>query len=167
MKKIILLVTALFFSVFFYGQSKEESDKYEIKMPETAFSNSKKQISTSHTIEDGKTTIYFIVREVYDIPKEVTNSKEFAKWYNEGKVESTPYYYNQQESIISNEKAHLVITKNDYSFENVTYLKLGSKGYIFHYSIDNSESKEEKQKMYTKYYKDYEKFINNIKIKKL
>lgn len=164
--KNIIIATALMITNLFYAQNSKEVQKYDIKMPEKVFLNAKKQISTSYTIEDGKTTIYFIVREVVDIPKEVTNAKEFSRWYNEGRVEVFPDYFNEQEIIISNEKALLIITKNDYSFENITYLKLGTKGYIFDYTVSNDESKEIKQTMYAKYYKDYQNFINNIKITK-
>ena len=69
---------------------------------------------------------------------------------------------NEQEIIISNEKALLIITKNDYSFENIIYLKLGTKGYIFDYTVSNDESKEIKQTMYAKYYKDYQNYINKL-----
>lgn len=165
--KNIIIVTALILSNLFYAQNSKDLQKYDIKMSEKVFLNAKKQISTLHTIEDGETTIYFIIREVFDIPKEINNPKEFSKWYNEGRIDVVPDYFNEQEVTISNEKALLVITKNDYSFENITYLKLGTKGYIFQYIVSNNESKEIKQTMYTKYYKDYQGFINNIKIIKL
>lgn len=164
--KNIIIVTALMLTNIFYAQNSKDAQKYDIKMPEKVFLNAKKQISTSYTIEDGKTTIYFIVREVVDIPKDVTNAKEFYRWFNEGRVDIVPDYYNEQDITISNEKALLIITKNDYSFENITYLKLGTKGYIFDYTVSNDESKEIKQTMYAKYYKDYQNFINNIKITK-
>lgn len=164
--KNVIIVTALMLTNIFYAQNSKDAQKYDIKMPEKVFLNAKKQISTLHTIEDGKTTIYFIVREVFDIPKQITTTKEFYRWYNEGRIDVVPDYFNEQEVTISNEKALLIITKNDYSFENTTYLKLGTRGYVFEYTISNDESKEIKQVMYAKYYKDYQNFINNIKITK-
>ena len=85
--KNIIIVTALMLTNIFYAQNSKDAQKYDIKMPEKVFLNAKKQISTSYTIEDGKTTIYFIVREVFDIPKQITTTKEFYRWYNEGRID--------------------------------------------------------------------------------
>lgn len=167
MKRIINTLLTLFFINCLFGQNVNQSLKYEINFPEKVFSKTPDEIFNLHQIEDGETTIYFMVREISNIPKVVTNSKEFADWYNMDKVDVMPDFFKEQIITISNEKAYFIITKNDYSFEDNIYLKLNEKGYIFSYSISNSKSREEKEKMYIKYYKEYQNFIKNIKITRL
>ena len=162
--KIISIVTVLLSINNTLGQSTNESTKFEIKMPDHVFLKAEKEISTSYEIKDENSRTYFMIREVFNIPKNISSSKEFANWYNKDVITVTPDFRNSQETTISNEKAFQIIILDEYSFSNKTYLKLGSNGYIFEYVVINSESKEIKQSTYKKYYKDYEKFINNIKI---